>query len=994
MDSSFRDLLAYVESGAIAPLRASYAIELAKSGKTLVRRQALPERAFWTAEDLGGMLDKLTELFGAEDAERRFALLFVAVSCHWFDSDHPDPDGFHLSAIAQLAHSYTSDPGGSAAAAAATPSDGASSSAMEATVRSEVLEPLGLKPDCVLLWDFACVPTRENGYDGPIAERGEWSEDARAALLFWLAHPRIALWMQTDAPRDGVRGLPEYAARKYAASGWCCAERSIGELAKAEALRLDLAGRPPLPPLSAASGAPPPFRYLRAVCASRRRPPRTPEAFAAFLGDGKSPLLGGGGPALFDAAADATLASRLYADAFRLVSQRATALDWHGLQWSPADVSAMLDAMPAYGRCVSLDVSCGTLGSGAAAALPRALGALPQLASLCAAGNWVGDAAAAELAEALRSASSLTSLSLDGIGLRERGGVAVLRALRARGGTALQALSLRDNELGLEACVALTSLLEVSPALVVLDAASNQLTVGGRDQQAMLSLLPVALKRQSPLTSLSLGGNGIGAECAPVLASLLGANRTLTALDVRSAEQLSTLSTPAATKLAAAVLASPSLRSFGGVPVAALKANALEAVDLAEECLGAAEAFVLGELLLGSAAVRWCNVDGHELLSVPELRGGDAETVVDSADLSSLGLGTASAIALSSLLSANSVIGTLALAQNRLGERAAVALADMLYFQSSLTSIDLSGNPIGEEGARALGEALSCACNTMSSITIEGGALPVRELRGTKAARTLKLERHGLGPLSAIVIAGLVQSNQSLTSLSLADNKVRADGASLITGALRHTKVVTLDLCNNDVGPEGALAVGRHLSVHHSPVTAINLDGFSLPVRKLRGLVGEEAKPIDALAFNKKKLGPLSGVLIGQLIRTNVALTSLNLSGNGLGPVGGLALARATAANPSLATVDIRSNKLDAEAKAACRAMPELANRLLFSMANEESAAVDGEGGGHGPPKPKTSRQKSAGVAAKDNKTSRDLKKLGSMAGGAMSVVRVGRTST
>ena len=263
----------------------------------------------------------------------------------------------------------------------------------------------------------------------------------------------------------------------------------------------------------------------------------------------------------------------MYSAAFGAVSARSRVLDWHALHWSAADVEVLVAALPAFRACSSLDVSCGTLGSQAAAALRTALSALPALATLCGSGNHLGCKGAAELVDALRSAPALTSLALDASGLRDRGGVAVLRALQQRKGAPLRALSLRENELAVEASCALISLLEASPSLAVLDVACNRLTLDGTEQYTMLSLLPVALRKSSPLTTLSLGANGLGPECAPVLASLLASNTTLTALDVRSNEFYTTA---AATHLAAAVLASRSLQCVGGVPVRALAQHSLQ----------------------------------------------------------------------------------------------------------------------------------------------------------------------------------------------------------------------------------------------------------------------------------------------------------------------------------------------------------------------------------------------------------------------------------
>jgi hypothetical protein len=166
-------------------------------------------------------------------------------------------------------------------------------------------------------------------------------------------------------------------------------------------------------------------------------------------------------------------------------------------------------------------------------------------------------------------------------------------------------------------------------------------------------------------------------------------------------------------------------------------------------------------------------------------------------------------------------------------------------------------------------------------------------------------------------------------------------------------------------------------------VTELNIDGFALPVKKLRGIVGDDAKPFDSLALQKKKLGPLAGIVIGELVRTNVTLTNLNLSGNALGAAGGLALALATAANPSLATVDIRNNKLDAETKAACRAMPAVASRLLYASVGEEQASAAEEVSAAKPGK--TTRTKTTGVGEKAGATSRpatsptSVKKVGTV---------------
>ena len=57
----------------------------------------------------------------------------------------------------------------------------------------------------------------------------------------------------------------------------------------------------------------------------------------------------------------------------------------------------------------------------------------------------------------------------------------------------------------------------------------------------------------------------------------------------------------------------------------------------------------------------------------------------------------------------------------------------------------------------------------------------------------------------------------------------------------------------------------------------MNLDGFALPVKKLKG-----TDPIETLDLSGKNLGVSSLVVIASLISVNGGLTSLDLSNNAL----------------------------------------------------------------------------------------------------------------
>jgi hypothetical protein len=61
----------------------------------------------------------------------------------------------------------------------------------------------------------------------------------------------------------------------------------------------------------------------------------------------------------------------------------------------------------------------------------------------------------------------------------------------------------------------------------------------------------------------------------------------------------------------------------------------------------------------------------------------------------------------------------------------------------------------------------------------------------------------------------------------------------------------------------------------------VNLDGFALPVKKLKG-----TDTVETLDLSGKYLGVASAVLIASLISVNGALIECDLSNNGMGEEG------------------------------------------------------------------------------------------------------------
>ena len=94
------------------------------------------------------------------------------------------------------------------------------------------------------------------------------------------------------------------------------------------------------------------------------------------------------------------------------------------------------------------------------------------------------------------------------------------------------------------------------------------------------------------MTHRWLEGATSGIDGATCIAEALAANKSLQVLDTRQNE----FTESTEIKLAQAVLASATLQYFGEVPVAALRSNSIETLDLKERCLGPCEARVIANL--------------------------------------------------------------------------------------------------------------------------------------------------------------------------------------------------------------------------------------------------------------------------------------------------------------------------------------------------------------------------------------------------------------
>jgi Ran GTPase-activating protein (RanGAP) involved in mRNA processing and transport len=83
----------------------------------------------------------------------------------------------------------------------------------------------------------------------------------------------------------------------------------------------------------------------------------------------------------------------------------------------------------------------------------------------------------------------------------------------------------------------------------------------------------------------------------------------------------------------------------------------------------------------------------------------------------------------------------------------------------------------------------------------------------------------------------------------------------------------------------------------------VNLDGYALPVKKLKG-----TDPVETLDLSGKDLGVASVVVIASLISVNGGLTKISLAQNKLEEEGTKAICEALEQNKTLKELDISGN--------------------------------------------------------------------------------------
>lgn len=286
------------------------------------------------------------------------------------------------------------------------------------------------------------------------------------------------------------------------------------------------------------------------------------------------------------------------------------------------------------------------------------------------------------------------------------------------------------------------------------------------------------------------------------------------------------------------------------------------------------------------------------------------------------------------------------LPNNSLTAAAAPALCRILDSAQTLKELDLRHNRLGAAGLKILVESLVFQKSTSlgASLTmlnlidneLKGGdavACIARILRSNQTIEMLYLGHNRLGCHGMKDFAHSLAVNESLRTLSLRGNHVKANGISALVkeGLIRNCCLRCLDLECNQVGVKGAQTLETYLS-YDKVLEELNLSSNSLGVDGAKAFTSVLTfnYTLRELRLSGNQIGNEGAEAISVGLVKNSSLQILHLDWNSLEDAAASSLSVALKANSSLVTLNLANNRI------ACEGIQELTESLTFNFKLEE----------------------------------------------------------
>lgn len=205
-------------------------------------------------------------------------------------------------------------------------------------------------------------------------------------------------------------------------------------------------------------------------------------------------------------------------------------------------------------------------------------------------------------------------------------------------------------------------------------------------------------------------------------------------------------------------------------------------------------------------------------------------------------------------------------------------------------------------------------------------ALRIAEVLPFTNLKSLDLSLNQIGPAGAEAIARSLKGNTSLTSLNLSSNKLGVASATLVH-SLKGTKVAKLDLGDNEIGDDGAEAIGKALPGTNVTKIFLPSNGISAAGAKALGEALRETQVILLHLWNNI-IGDDGAKYLGEALR-GTRVISLDLSENDISAVGAKFLGDVLS-DTSVQRLNLEENKIDSAGAKAF--IEDLRRTNVFSL--------------------------------------------------------------
>ena len=265
--------------------------------------------------------------------------------------------------------------------------------------------------------------------------------------------------------------------------------------------------------------------------------------------------------------------------------------------------------------------------------------------------------------------------------------------------------------------------------------------------------------------------------------------------------------------------------------------------------------------------------------------------MIHSLDISSCGIGSNGATALSFGLSICTGICELFIGSNDIEDTGACALASALKHCIDLTTLSVHNNKIKSKGASALSKSIA-QCTRLTTFNIR--ANDIRDSGACALANTFK-------------------HCTSLSILNISYNNIQGSGAHILAESLSHcTKLTSLNFRGNDIGDRGCCALSTYVLKHCKGLNALDVCSNSIGVDSAQAFTNGlfSCTNLSTLDVSRNVLVDKGANLISEGLASCINLAVLLINNNDIGDDGACAVAESIVHCLKLTTLNISCNRI------------------------------------------------------------------------------------